>query len=55
MALNSYSIGVLITHGALAVSTVANLHGNNFHKGGPLLSYLPLAHIYAVWAFIIIN
>jgi len=39
--------GALLTHGALAVAIVSQLHGGHYHPGGPLFSYLPLAHIYA--------
>ncbi|KAF8332328.1 long-chain-fatty-acid-CoA ligase [Cantharellus anzutake] len=42
--------GALLTHGGLAVSIWANLHGMLHHPDGPLLSYLPLAHIYARFA-----
>jgi hypothetical protein len=44
------SLGVLLTHGNLAMAVQSNLYGYAF---GPeervnLLSYLPLAHIYEV-------
>jgi len=39
--------GALLTHGALAVAVVSNLYGGHHTPGGALLSYLPLAHIYA--------
>ncbi|KAF8321177.1 long-chain-fatty-acid-CoA ligase [Clavulina sp. PMI_390] len=39
--------GAMITHGAMASGLVATVLGDSFTVGSTMLSYLPLAHVYA--------
>jgi len=42
-------IGVLLTHGNLAIAAKSNLYGYPIdHERVTMISYLPLAHIYEV-------
>lgn len=45
-------IGVLLTHGNLAIAANSNLYGYPIdHERVTMMSYLPLAHIYEVCFF----
>jgi long-subunit acyl-CoA synthetase (AMP-forming) len=41
----------MLTHGNMACAVISNLYGSYYIRGGALMSYLPLAHIYAVRFF----
>lgn len=48
MSLTIHLLGVVMTHGMMAVGFYAQLYGINLNEIPVCISYLPLAHIYGV-------